>query len=344
MKKLFISMLAVAALASCSQEDVIVADKGDLIGFNSFVENSTRATDTTYGAVALTSFNVYGTVQGTGNGVVNIYDGDVVTGVVGEKEKDENGNETNVDKAWSCDVKQYWIAGAQYNFAAVVDADNSASNVNVDANGMPETIDYTTANQNDLLYADATATGKATGNGKVNFTFEHLLAKAQFTVKSNTEGGYYYTVKDIMVSNYEGGTYTIAYADANNDGKDDGTWAPSTATNVAFGKVEKVTKADAAGKTNATQMLLVPTTNDFKVSFIVEIWNDNGEADDVLLGQTIYADGDTDTAHNALSVTTDLVKGNTYNFNLNLSVGELIQFTVTTNPTWANADDTTLTL
>ena len=346
MKKLFISMLAVAALASCSQEDVIVADKGDLIGFNSFVENSTRATDLTYGAVDLTSFYVYGTVQGTGNGVVNIYDGDVVTGVVGEKEKDENGNETNVDKAWSCDVKQYWIAGAQYNFAAVVDVDKNTNNlpdgVTVDTTtGMPKTIAYTTANQNDLLYADATATGKATGNGKVNFTFEHLLAKAQFTVTSNTVGGYYYTVKDIMVSNYEGGTYTIAYADADNDGKDDGTWTPGTATNVAFGKVEKVTKA-TAGKTNDTQMLLVPTTNDFKVSFIVEIWNDNGEADDVLLGQTVYKDGDDDNVHNALPVATDLVKGNTYNFNLNLSVGELIQFTVTEEPEWnedVNGDD-----
>ena len=342
MKKLFISMLAVAALASCSQEDVIVADKGDLIGFNSFVENSTRATDNTYGAVDLTSFYVYGTVQGTGNGVVNIYDGDVVTGVVGEKEKDENGNETNVDKAWSCDVKQYWIAGAQYNFAAVVDVDKDTNNlpdgVTVDTTtGMPKTIAYTTANQNDLLYADATATGKATGNGKVNFTFEHLLAKAQFTVTSNTEGGYYYSVKDIKVSNYAGGTYTIA----------DGTWMTNdyASANVEFGDVEYVTKGDTNGKTNATQMLLVPTTADFKVSFTVEIWNGDGQGnDEVLLGQTVYADGDTDDVHNALSVTTDLVKGNTYNFNLNLSVGELIQFTVTTNPTWANGSDTTLTL
>ena len=92
-------------------------------------------------------------------------------------------------------------------------------------------------------------------------------------------------------------------------------------------------------------MLLVPTTTDFKVSFTVEIWNGDGQGnDDVLLGQTVYADGDSDNVHNALPVTTDLVKGNTYNFNLNLSVGELIQFTVTTNPTWANGGDTTLTL
>lgn len=331
-------MLAVAALVSCSKEQTVSFDKGELIGFNSFVENSTRATDPTYGAVALTSFNVYGTVQGTGNGIVNIYDGDVVTGVVGEKETitDENGNETEVDKAWLCDVQQYWIAGAQYNFAAVVDVDNTATNVTVDTTtGMPKTIAYTTTNQNDLLYAEASATGKATGNGKVNFTFDHLLSKAQFTVKSNTEGGYYYSVKDIKVSNYAGGTYTIA----------DKTWTPGTATNVAFGDVEYVTSNDKNGKTNDTQMLLVPTATDFKVSFTVEIWNGDGEGDDeVLLGQTVYADNDTDDVHNALTVATDLVKGNTYNFNLNLSVGELIQFTVTTNPTWANGSDTTLTL
>ncbi|MBO7312859.1 MAG: fimbrillin family protein [Alistipes sp.] len=341
MKKLFISLLAVAALASCAKEDVIVADPGELIGFNSFVENSTRATDPTYGTVPLTSFNVYGTVQGTGNGVVNIYDGDVVTGAVGQKETitDENGNQIQVDKAWSCDVKQYWIAGAQYNFAAVVDVDKNTDKlpdgVTVDGNGMPMTIDYTTANQNDLLYAKASATGKATGNGKVNFTFDHLLSKAQFTVKSNTEGGYYYSVKNITVTNYAGGTYTVA----------DGTWAPGNASAVAFGNVEYVTEDDTNGKTNATQMLLVPTTTDFKVSFTVEIWNGDGQGnDDVLLGQTVYADGDSDNVHNALPVTTDLVKGNTYNFNLNLSVGELIQFTVTTNPTWANGGDTTLTL
>lgn len=339
MKKLFISLLAVAALASCAKEDVIVADPGELIAFNSFVENSTRATDPTYGTVSLTSFNVYGTVQGTGNGVVNIYDGDVVTGAVGQKETitDENGNQIQVDKAWSCDVKQYWIAGAQYNFAAVVDVDKNTDKlpdgVTVDGNGMPQTIAYTTANQNDLLYAEASATGLASGNSKVNFTFNHLLSKAQFTVKSNTEGGYYYSVKDIKVSNYAGGNYTIA----------DGAWVTNSyaSANVEFGDVEYVTKNDTDGKTNDTQKLLVPTTADFKVSFTVEIWNGDGQGnDEVLLGQTVYADGDSDVEHNALSIATDLVKGNTYNFNINLSVGELIEFTVTSNPTWANGGDT----
>lgn len=329
MKKLFISMLAVAALASCSQEDVIVADKGDLIGFNSFVENSTRADDLTYGAQPLTQFYVYGTVQGTGNGVVNIYDGDVVTGTVGEKETitDENGVETKVDKAWSCDVKQYWIAGAQYNFAAVVDVDKNTNNlpdgVTVDENGMPETIVYNTENQNDLLYAEATAIGKATGNGKVNFNFSHLLSKAQFTVKSNTADGYFHNVTNIKVNNFETGTYTVGAATP---------WSTASAPTdawISFGDITGVEATDTNGVTNTTQMLLLPTTTDFVVTFTVEIWNGTTK-----LGTQDYTK----------TVSQDLAAGNTYNFNLNLSVGELIQFTVTTNPTWANGSDTTLTL
>lgn len=323
MKKLFISMLAVAALASCSQEDVIVADKGDLIGFNSFVENSTRATDPTYGAVELRSFNVYGTVTGTA-GTVNIYDGDVVTGVVGEKEKDKNGNETDVYKAWSCDVKQYWIAGAQYKFAAVVDVDKNndklPDGVTVDTTtGMPKTIVYTTANQNDLLYAEATATGKATGNGKVNFNFSHLLSKAQFTVKSNTADGYFHNVTNIKVNNFETGTYTVGATTP---------WSTASAATdavISFGDIIGVEATDIDGVTNETQKLLLPTTTDFVVTFTVEIWNGTTK-----LGTQDYTK----------TVSQDLAAGNTYNFNLNLSVGELIQFTVTTNPTWVNGDDT----
>jgi hypothetical protein len=255
-----------------------------------------RATDPSYGAVALTKFNVYGTVTGTGNGTVNIFAGDEVTGTVG-------------NNVWACANKQYWIAGASYNFAAVA----SGNVATTDANGMPTTIS-TIANANnnveDLLYATATATGKATGNGKVNFTFDHMLSKAFFTVTSNTEGGYYYSVKNIKVANYSAGTYTVG-----------GSWAGTTAEDVEFGDITKVTKESGA-KTNTTQMLLIPTTDDFMVTFTVEIYKDNQ-----LLGTTNYEK----------TVDTDLVMGNVYDFRLALSVGELIEFTVTTNPTWTPA-------
>ena len=316
MKKLFVAILAVAAIAACAKEEIVSLDNGETIQFgNAFVENATRITDPTYGVVDLESFNLYGTVTGTA-GTINIYNGCTVTGEVGYK-VDANGDVTEDPNVWTCPVNQYWIAGATYAFAAVVDADE----VTKDENNMPTALTYNTAGQKDLLYAEATATGKASGNGKVNFSFNHLLSKAQFTVTSNTENGYYYSVKNIKVNNFETGTYTI----------NGGTWAGTTATDIAFGNIEKITAA-TGGLNNATQMLLIPTTADFTVSFTVELWNDNGTqdtADDVKLATTTYS-GDT-----AKTVSQDLVKGNAYDFKLSLSVGELIQFTVTQKPTWA---------
>ena len=315
MKKLFISMLAVAALVSCSKEQTIVADQGELIGFNSFVENSTRATDLTYGGTDdLEAFNLYGTVTGT-NGVINIYNGCVVTGEVG-------------DDVWSCPVNQYWIKDAVYDFAAVVDA-----TVAKDQNSpyMPITL-TTVANDDmnfaDMLYAQKLDYTALATNPTVAFAFEHLLSKAMFTVKSTTQDGYYYSVKNINVNNFESGTYTIAYVDTNTDGKDDGSWVGNVAKDIPFGNVENVRSTDANGKTCATQKLLVPTTEDFTVSCTIELWNDNGDADDVKLG----------TETKTFTVSQDLIKGNSYNFTLTLSVGQKIEFTVTSDPSWNPAE------
>ena len=312
MKKLFVSMLAVAALVSCSKEQTVSFDKGEEIGFNSFVENSTRATDTTYGAedgqTPLESFNLYGTVTGT-NGVINIYNGCEVTGEVG-------------DETWSCPVSQYWIKDAVYDFTAVVDA-----TVTKDTNNpyMPTTL--TTVANADMNFADMLYAQKldykalAENNPTVVFAFEHLLSKAMFTVTSTTQDGYYYNVKNINVNNFGSGTYTIAYADANEDGKDDGSWEGNNATGISFGDVDEVT-ADSGAKTCAKQKLLVPTTDSFTVSCTIELWNDNGDAEDVKLG----------TENKTFNVTQDLVKGHSYNFALALSVGQKIQFTVSEDP------------
>ena len=81
MKKAIIALAAVVALAACSKEETLIADRGDAIGFGTpFVENSTRVDYSTPGT--LTQFNVYGTVTGTA-GTVNIYEGVAVTGTIG---------------------------------------------------------------------------------------------------------------------------------------------------------------------------------------------------------------------------------------------------------------------
>ena len=316
MKKLLISMLAVATLASCAKEETLSFDKGEAISFNSFVENSTRADDLTYsGTGELEAFNLYGTVTGT-NGVIKIYNGCVVTGEVG-------------DAVWTCPVNQYWIKDAIYDFSAVVDA-----NVAIDQNSpyMPTTL--TTVANADMNFADMLYAQKldykalAAGNPTVAFAFEHLLSKAMFTVTSNTQDGYYYSVKAITVNNFESGTYTIAYADANKDGKDDGSWVGNDATGISFGNVENVRSTDTDGKTCDTQKLLVPTADPFTVSCTIELWNDNGDAEDVKFG----------TETKTFTVEQDLVKGNSYNFTLALTVGQKIQFTVTSASSWNPAE------
>lgn len=294
--------MTIAALAaSCNKAEVIEVNRQAITFGEAFVDNATKATDPTYGAVDLTKFNVYGTVTGTA-GTVNIFNGVEVTGSVGET-------------VWSygSEYAQYWIPKANYAFAAVVDATVASD----DEYDMPVTLSTVVdedGNLKDMLYASAAVANATADQGPVNFTFAHLLSKAQFTVTSNTAGGYYHSVTGIKVSNFETGTYDVAA----------GTWTGSTAKDIQFGSVEKVTATDTQGKTNATQMLLVPNADAFNVTFTVDLYK-NG----VKLG----------TEPKTIEVDTDLLKGNAYNFTIDCQVGAPIKFSVTNDPTWADTTE-----
>ena len=317
MKKVIFALAAVVALAACSKEQTVVADRGDAIGFGApFVENSTRVDYSTPGA--LTAFNVYGTVTGTA-GTVNIYEGVEVT-----KTKKENDDIGGDDSWWyAAGDAQYWIPGASYNFAAVVDATVGTDDA---AYGMPLTL-TTQADDamylKDMLYATATATVNAEGTpsaNPVNFNFSHLLSKVKFTVTSNAMGGYYHTVTGIKVSNFETGTYTIA-----ND-----TWAGGTAKDVDFAQIAEVTIATGA-KTNA-ELLLVPNAAAFNVTFTVDLYKGTTK-----LGtetKTIPV-----TIKDAQDNVVGLQKGNSYNFTIACSVGNPIKFGVTNDPSWGDSTD-----
>ena len=305
MKKFFIAIVALAAAVSCSNDDIISIDR-QAIGFgNAFVENATRVDYSTEGA--LTKFNVYGIVTGTA-GTVNIFNGNEVT------KTQQNTTDIGDTNTWwyAAGAAQYWIPGASYNFAAVVDA--TVGDTDVDTKGMPTKLhtivdDATNGNMNlkDMLYADASVAGAQvtdTYNTPVAFTFSHLLSKVHFTVTSNATGGYYHNVTNITVANFESGTYTI-------DGE---TWAGTTAKNVAFANIENVTVDNTDGVSNA-DLLLVPNA----ATFTVDLYK-NGTK----LG----------TETKTVAVDTALVKGNSYNFTIACSVGNPIKFTVVNNPTW----------
>ena len=296
-------MAAVVALAACSKEQTVVADNGAAIGFGApFVENATRVDYSTPGA--LTAFNVYGTVTGTA-GTVNIYNGVAVTGTIGTAD-------------WSHDAQynQYWIPGADYDFAAIVDATVATE----DTYHMPLTLTTQADNATegnmylkDMLYASAHVEDATATQGRVNFNFSHLLSKVKFTVTSNAMGGYYHTVTGIAISNFETGTYTIA----------DGTWAGGTPYAVEFAEIAEVTSDDTNGKSNA-ELLLVPNAASFNVTFTVDLYK-NG----TLLG----------TETKTIAVEQDLVKGNSYNFTIACSVGNPIKFGVTNDPSWTTQPD-----
>ena len=302
MKKVIFALAAVVALAACSKEQTIVADRGDAIGFGTpFVENSTRVDYSTPGA--LKKFNVYGTVTGTA-GTVNIYKGVEVTGTIGTAD-------------WSHDAQynQYWIPGADYDFAAIVDATVASD----DANDMPLTLTTqadtaTEGNMNlkDMLYASAHVENATANQGRVNFNFAHLLSKVHFTVTSNAMGGYYHTVTGIKVSNFKSGTYTI----------NGGTWAGGDAKDVDFAEIDNVTSATGA-KTNA-ERLLVPNAAAFNVTFTVDLYKDTTKLGTETITKTVE---------------TDLVKGNSYNFTIACSVGNPIKFGVTNDPSWGDSTD-----
>ena len=65
MKKVIFALAAVVALAACSNEQTIIADKGAAIGFDTFVENSTRSVEdpSWSNSKLFDKFGVYGYVE-----------------------------------------------------------------------------------------------------------------------------------------------------------------------------------------------------------------------------------------------------------------------------------------
>lgn len=207
MKKLFIAVLAVAALASCAQDEIITKHNQVAIGFgNAYVDNSTKAIITD--ADDIEDFTVWGTVQGTGTTPVALYGTTGATVTRGE---------AALGAAWECLVDRYWTPSCIFNFAAVANATSVTAE-----DGLPSEISYTVndGEPTDLIYATASAKTNenseitvlsgAVNNNIVAFTFKHLLSKIYFDVTSSLDNAYTVEVTNIAVTGVQSaGTYTI---------------------------------------------------------------------------------------------------------------------------------------
>jgi hypothetical protein len=303
MKKFFLSMLAVAALVSCSNEEVLEVNKGEAISFsNAFVDNATRATDPSYSNNDITAFTVYGTV----NNVV-IYPGSTVT-----------KGDAGYGAAWTCDVEQYWIAGANYKFIGIVDGAKANVTETTIENGMPTAIKYTADGKTDLLCQTITKTANTDGtsNGLVAFEFAHLLSKINFTVNNDAAeaNGYTFVVRDIKFTGATEATYNVTNA----------AWGDVTKNGDTSLSQLRVTEGVTSVELT-DEVLFIP--GNYSISFTVDLYY--GEVSDAnLISSTPYS-----------NITHTLVAATAYNFNVTVGLGEKIQFTVTKQPTWTDGGD-----
>ena len=318
MKKLFVLLACAAAMVACENDEIVRQDLGDAIEFGSFVENSTRAAvDPSLNNTTLRKFQVWGTVTG-GNGLVSIFNGDNVEGTVGYVDSNADPKVPNV---WHCEVKQYWIKDAIYNFAALVNANKNKLSF---VDGLPTKLaEFTADGQTDLLYAksEEDIVGLASGNAPVNFTFEHLLSKVKFTVINNSKAAaeYSFEVNGITITGAKTGDVTFATK----------TWENLTSSDAYDVEAIVVDKDTAdAGEECANELLLIP--GEFSIAFNVDIYNGTTK-----LGSQSYPIAPTVYTHT-------LTAGYSYNFVINVAVGEEITFSVTEQPTWTSAGNTTL--
>ncbi len=345
MKKVIFALAAVVALAACSQEDVIIADKGAAIGFDTFVENSTRvAADPSYSNTNLfDNFRVYGFVEGA-----PLFNGTLVSSNV-------SGENVN----WTYEGTQYWIAGANYVFYAVAPVSNNMTNVaSTAANGVSFT--YTNeSGEEDMLYAYAAETGDVSGNDAVEFAFSHILSKVKFTFTNGyNASNATIKVKDVVITNAHNTANVALKYDATNKVKSV-AWTGNNGTisaGVQFGsaatqRVDEV-KVDGVLIPNHTyntqyesdyERFIIPSANayEYVITFTVELYI-NGQQIDVDKDNT-GVQGYNHTAR----VTFAPQAGTAYNICTTIDATNIdpdneqepIEFTVTTIGDWGNYSD-----
>ena len=320
MKKTLLLVAAAVALVACSNEDTLVQQAPEAIGFdNAFVENSTRSVnDPSFNAGNMFSdFAVFGFVEGA-----SLFNGTKVA----------NAGITNTElkSQWKYAGTQYWIAGANYDFYAVAPFNGGWSvKTGTTPTEAGATLSFTTADgTQDLLYASIVERqGAGSGNTAVAFTFKHILSKVKFSF----ENGYNASaatirVKNVQVTNaYTTGEVALAAAATWSNQATPGAFSFGNAA-VASANAEE---AYAFGTTVETyyERLLIPANKEWVITFDVDL---------LVSGEVI------DTYNHTAKATINLQPGMSYDINAEITAANIdpdhaqepIEFTVTEIKDW----------
>lgn len=184
-KSLFVLGVAVAALASCTQNEVLEVAENRAIGFNAFVNNQTKAV-TPVTAITSSQFYVFGEYATTTNPWT--------------KQGSAFNNETG-------DATYYWEPNKTYRFGAYANgvlgqlgnASFDAANSTLKFTGYtPEDLDLVAAVSADIDSQDAT---QATNANNVSLTFKHMLSQVKLTFTTDASSTYLLTISNVSISN-----------------------------------------------------------------------------------------------------------------------------------------------
>lgn len=272
MKKLLVSVLAIAGLVACTQETTLVQKGNAPMEFGAaFVENATRANaavDPSTTTESITGFDVWGFMD-SAEGVV-FMDEDVTR---------SEGNFTYVNT-------QYWAPGHNYYFAALAPV-NSPNVTETLASGEAAKLGLGTIKFNvtdgaeDLLYSAvgpiAAPAANATTVEPVKFQFNHMLSKVKFSFTNGFDNdNAYIDVKNIKMVVPETGTIDLAVAD---------WWSKNmwvlgdTTKEIAFGDACDRTKRNGYQE-SADERIILPAdaTQKYTVTFDVVLYQGTVEA------------------------------------------------------------------
>lgn len=247
-KQLFLLGVAVAALASCTNEEVVYVAQNRAIQFGSFVNNTTKAVD----ATTTTE------VEGGAFYVIGYWSADATTYNTTDK---VHKNEL------ASSVTYYWEDNKYYAFGAYKDGTigtQLAGAEFVSADLQLKISDYVVGNK-DLVGAVSSKIGPVTAATQqaVPLTFKHLLSQVQFKFTTDEADGYTINITDVKFTTFSKGT-CIHTASAT-------TWQAGTDTNeFNFGDVQNITNETTNGIAGPVLVLPHQATN-LEVSFKASI-------------------------------------------------------------------------
>ena len=337
-KKFFMGIAAMAALTlvSCSSDDLNSfsdnSSKNEAISFDGYLGRSAVSVNGSRGSVETKE-----TLKTEGFGVFSTYTGDDQSSFPNF----DNQKVTCQGTKWTYSPLKFWPTQGQINFFAYAPYKKDQK-LNENATTFDFTVAETIANQQDLLWANATNQTKEniskTGN-KVKFQFAHALSRLGYTVKlyQGDPSNATFKLKKITLAGSADGTagtfYTAGTIDLSKTYTED-PWTTKGTNNTKQ-------KFDWDYSTNPLVLSSKETKNtDKEYLFVIpQNFSQDGNTLYVIVEYDIkYKDIETPITNKVYKqLTQDFKQGKAYM--LNLTIGLPIEFDADVTP-WVNATNT----